>query len=191
MTITVDAAVRMAAQILGIEEGVNAAIDGESTEVGERDKNLLLTAFHTVENELALDYLPLLASITLTTETGEIPYSNLHAAAARILSVTSEDGEEVGFEIYPQYLKTKAGRVTVKYAYAPSEKSIDGISEYNTLVSKRLFAYGMAAEYSLAVGELTAASVWDKKYKESLLLLQEEKELSLSHGVKIPERRWV
>ncbi len=187
MTITVKEAVKMAAQILGIGEGVNAAIEGESTAVGERDRDLLLTAFYTVENELALDYFPLLATASVTTETGEIAYSTLRATAVRILSVTDESGKEAAFEIFPEYVKTKAGSVTVKYAYAPTEKGIDEESEYKTAVSKRLFAYGMAAEYSFAVGELTEASVWDKKYKDALQSLQSEE---IASGGRIPERRW-
>ena len=56
----------------------------------------------------------------------------------------------------------------VKYAYTPTEKTMDGECECAIGVSERLVAFGMASEYSAALGLYEEASVWDKKYKDGI-----------------------
>ena len=53
MKISVRSAVRAAAQMLGVADGVEAHLLGEETEAGKRDTELLLECFNRVENELA------------------------------------------------------------------------------------------------------------------------------------------
>ncbi len=168
MTITVKDAIKEAAQLLGISQEVERYLEGEASSEGEEGVKLLLRCFQRVENELALDYLPLLAEDEIVSSTGVVRYSDLHDEPARILCVENEWGDSIKYKLFPTYLKAAAGKIKVIYAYAPTEKEVEDDSEYTTLVSQRLLVYGMAAEYSLAVGELTAASVWDKKYKEGI-----------------------
>ena len=164
MKVPVKAAVRAAAQILGVSEGVEARFNGEETEEGQRDLTLLLECFHRVENELALDYFPLVAEEEKNTANGKVPYAELAFPAARILSVQDGDGNLLKYKLFPDYVQTNAGKVKVTYTYSPEEKGLDEESDYKTTVSERLFVYGMAAEYSLAQGDLEAARIWDKKY---------------------------
>ncbi len=185
MAITVKEAVLQTAQMLGISKGVNAYLDGEDDQKGEKDVGLLLAAFQKVENELALDYLPLMAEEELVTTTGCVSYDELNYPVARILCVEDEWGNSLKFQIFPSYMKTQTGKVKIIYAYAPEEKNIDGVSDYEIAVSLRLFTYGMATEYSLAMGELTAASVWDKKYKDAV-----QAAYRLRPCKKLRSRRW-
>ena len=74
----------------------------------------------------------------------------------------------------------------VTYAYSPAQKSLDEESDYQTGVSERLFAYGMAAEYSLAEGELEGARAWDKKYREGIAAAYR-----VQAGKQIRSRRWI
>ncbi len=186
MTITVKDAVLSAAQSLGIGEAVKVYLDGGSNAAGEQAAKRLLQCFEQVENELALDYLPLLAEDELVSSTGVVRYADLQKPAARILCVEDEFGNSLKFRLYPTYLKSSAGKLKIIYAYAPTKKTIEEASEYTTVVSKRLLVYGMAAEYSLAVGELTAASVWDKKYKEGVQAAYKARPCK-----RLRSRRWV
>ncbi len=186
MKITVKDAVLTAARLLGIDEGVERALDGEADEIGGKDLAILLNGFSSVENELALDYLPLLAEDEMVTATGRIAYAEFSRAVARILCVEDEEGQAVRYTLFPDYIQARAGKVKVTYAYAPQKKTIDGVSDYGAGVSLRLFAYGIAAEYSLAVGELTAASVWDLKYKDGIRAAER-----LRPGKRLRSRRWV
>ncbi len=168
MTVTVKNALLRAARNLGIHEGVESYLSGGANEVGERDTALLLACFQTVENELALDYLPLTAEEELVTATGVIPYTELEKPAVRILCVENEWGDSVKYKLFPEYLSTVAGKVKVLYAYSPTPKTIEGVSEYQTDASERLFGYGIAAEYALTMGDVESAGIWDKKYKEAV-----------------------
>ncbi len=186
MTIRIKDAVRETAQSLGLGEEVDAYLDGCETYVGENAVALLLRCFERVENELALDYLPLLAEDEVVSGTGVVDYASLQKSAARILCVENEWGESLKYKLFPTYLKTSAGKLKIVYAYAPATKTIEEESEYDTLVSKRLLVYGMAAEYSLAVGELAAAKIWDKKYKEGV-----QAAYKLGACKRLRSRRWV
>lgn len=158
----------MTAAELGLLESVQAHLDGGENSVGARAAELLLTCFNLVENELALDYLPLLAEDELTSATGAVEYSALEYPVVKVLSVENEWGDSVKFKLFPTYLKTQAGKVKITYTYTPKEKGMDEASDYMTQVSKRLFVYGMAAEYLLATGQFEEAAAWDRKYKEGI-----------------------
>ncbi len=185
MTITVRNTLLTAAKLLGVDEEVALYLSGEDTEAGEQATKLLLTAYRNVENELALDYLPLTAEDEVITATGVIEYERLAHSAVRVFSVEDEWGKPLKYELFPDRLQTAAGRVRVFYAYAPRAKELADDSEYQTAASERLLAYGVAAEYSLAMGELTAASAWDKKYKEGV-----QAAYRLHPCKKIRSRRW-
>lgn len=186
MDISVKETVRETAQVLGISEWVEGYLDGETTEMGEKDTELLVDCFNRVQNELALDYLPLMAEEELITATGVVSYTDLENSVTRIFSVENEYGESVKFKLFPDRLETQPGKVRVFYAYSPTEQGLDGLCEYKTAVSKRLFVYGMAAEYALIVGENEKASVWDKKYKEAI-----NAAYKLRPVKKLRSRRWV
>ncbi len=186
MTITVKDAVKETAQSVGLGEEVEVYLGGSATAVGENAVKLLLRCFERVENELALDYLPLLAEDEVVSGTGVVNYADLKKPAARILCVENEWGESLKYKLFPTYLKTTAGKLKIIYAYAPRVKTIEEASEYDTLVSKRLLVYGMAAEYLLAVGELNGARLWDKKYKEGV-----QAAYKLGACKRLRSRRWI
>ncbi len=185
MLITVRDAVLQAARFLGIEEGVFNYLDGDDSVVGERDTNLLLSCFQAVENELATRYYPLLCEEKVTTVTGKVDYDLLSRAPVKILAVRDEKGRKRKYRLFPDHLQTDAGSLTLVYAYQPEEKTMEGYSEYRVGASLQLFAYGMAAEYSLAIGERAEAESWERKYREAA----EELRSGVSRR-RMPTRRW-
>ncbi len=168
MTIYVKDAVLEAARTLGLVEDVENHLNGGTSAVGERDCNVLLAAFNRVERELATDYLPILAEETVVASNGEIPYEILDGKIVRVICVEDEWGNSLKYKLFPDRVTTKAGKVKLTYALLPTEKGIDDCSDYQLNATRSLFAYGMAAEYALAVGELERASVLDKKYKDAV-----------------------
>ena len=186
MKVSVKASVRAAAQMLGVADGVEGYLEGEQTEEGKKDAELLLDCFNRVENELALDYLPLVAEDELISSTGVVAYAELAYPVARILRVEDGDGNSLRYKLFPDRLEMQSGALKIVYAYSPNRKEMDGESDYQTGVSERLFVYGMAAEYSLAVGEFEAASVWDRKYKETIAAAYKARPVK-----RIRSRRWL
>ena len=173
-----------AANQLGIGDEIEEYLDGTST-LGEADAACLLRCFNLVENELALDYLPLFCEDTLESGTGAVFFSELSQAAVRIVKVTDEWGNELPFTLFPEYIKTQAGKIVVRYTYTPKEKQFEEDSSFALYASVRLFAYGIAAEYATANGSFEEAAVWDKKYKDAIAAAYRSRKAK-----KIKSRRW-
>ena len=176
----------LAAIRLGVEDSLQAYYDNCNTLEDAKKVELLLTCFNIVENELALDYFPLLAEDTLTSEGGVIEFSALQKAAIRITKVMDEWGNSVPYQLFPAYLKTQPGKVRVTYTYTPEKKELSGTSDFSSAVSTRLIADGMAAEYAIATGLFEDAAVWDKKYKDGIRAAYR-----LQKCKRIASRRWV
>lgn len=164
---TVKECVKLAAGELGIGDSVNAYVDGTSDE-GKQETETLLRCFNIVENEVALDYLPLYCEEEIAAETGVVRYAALSRSVVRVLRVTDEWGNKAPFRLFPEYLKTLPGKVRVLYTYTPKEKTLSDDSDFILQVSPRLLGYGMASEYCLAAGLFEEAAVWEKKYKDAL-----------------------
>lgn len=167
------------------ENTENAETDVEEKEL-VKEADILLRCYNIVENEVALDYLPLTAEETVTCDTGALPYTAFLRTPVTILSVTDEYGNKLPYTIFPEYLRTRAGTSVVTYAYSPESKRLCDESEYAARVPERLLAYGVACEYCLISGLYDEAVVWDKKYKDALLCAH-----TASRPRVIRSRRWV
>lgn len=164
---TVKETVILAAEELGLGARVRGFLENNASG-GKEETETLVRCFNVVENEVALDYLPLRCEDEAESETGVIRYEELTMPCVRILRVTDEGGNAAPFKLFPSYLKTQPGRVRIEYTYTPEKKTVEDKSDYEILASPRLFAYGIAAEYCLACGLFEEAAVWDKKYKDAL-----------------------
>ena len=185
--LTVENVVRLAAQMLGLEEKADEYFGGNSSEETTRIIQGLVNCFNLVENELAVDYLPLVCEETLSTdEQGNIEYARLAKKVAYIISVRDEFGAIVKAKRMPTQLALGVGEYVVRYAALPVEKTAKDRCEYETGVSARLLAYGVAAEYCLHKGLYAEHAAWNKKYKEALLIACK------CRGVgRLKERAWI
>ena len=181
---TVKDAVLSAATELGIINEVENYILGTSEE-GKTKVELLLKCFQIVENELALDYIPLKAEDEIYSATGNIKFNTLSRSAVRIIGITDSSGNDAGFKLYADHLVTQPGRVKIKYTYTPEEKTLNDNSDFKLYVSPRLIGYGIAVEYALACGMFEEATVWDRKYKEAI-----EAVYRSQPAKRIRSRRW-
>ncbi len=186
MTIKVKEVIKGAARCLGIEKGVEAYLAGGENEQGGEDTQRLLFCFHRVEEELALDYLPLLVEEEIVTANGVVSYDALSRSVTRILCVEDEWGNPIKHRIYPTYCKAAAGRLKITYAYLPVKKEIEEESDYGGEVGERLLSYGVAAEFALSIGDPSTAEVWDKKYREAVRVAYKATPCK-----RIRARRWV
>ena len=174
-----------AATELGIADEVNEYLSG-GAENAKADTENLLRCFQLVENELALEYLPLHAEEEVVSTTGAIGFEVFSRPLVRVLKVTDTQGRAVDFKLFPNYLKTQSGTVRVTYTYTPNEKSYTDESDFKALVSIRLFAYGIAQEFCLSSGRFEEAKIWGDKYKQAILAVYRA-----NPAKKIRSRRWV
>ena len=173
-----------AAVLLGNSDAVQAYLAGTATG-GRAQAELLLSCFNLVENELALDYIPLVKEESFTAADGRIAYSSFSSSVVRVLEVRNENGASIPFRLFASYLEVDEENAIVRYAYTPTEKTAEEESEFLSGVSERVMAFGMAAEYCTALGLYEDARVWDKKYKEGI-----EAARGLGKKKRMPSRRW-
>ncbi len=177
--------IRSAAWYAGVLELVDMYLD-ENEMDGYQATQDFLRAFNNVENQLALEYLPLVQKEAFETETGEVYFGEFSYKLVRIVKVYNEKGEELAFEIMPMYLQTQPGNIIVEYTYTPYEKDVYDTTEHCIYVAQPLYVYGMLAEYYTARGEFQEAAVWDKKYKDAI-----SASYRMQKGKRVAGRRWL
>ena len=179
---TVREVVMLAAEELRIATETTEYFNGSSTK-GQAKAEMLMTCYNLVENELALDYFTLTQEESVTS-TGKVLFSALKCSPVRILEVTDAQGNRLEYALYPSYITVRKGAVHIRYVYTPNKKTIDDECDFIGKVSARLMAFGIAAEYCMAMGAFEEASLWDKKYKDAIEEIREPK------GGRIALRRW-
>ena len=140
------------------------------------DKNIVnfIHCYNLVENELALDYLPLRAVEKVLIKENKIQYTDLKNKAVRILdiqSVLDRQNEEIKYKLFPEYIelaKNYNGHCFfVRYNYAPKEKAIDDNCDYS-LMYEDILKYGVCSEYCLMQGDFEQSAIWSNKYKKAI-----------------------
>lgn len=170
-------------------EDVAATLAAGGTPSGESAETVetLIYCFNAVEDELARFYFPLKTEQTLYSPTTEYKFTSFKYRPVRLLSVQS-GGKDVGYELFPEYLKTSATQITVKYEYSPRSKTLGDESAFDGFeVGERLVALGAASEYCLINGEVQSANLFEEKYRDEI---DRARQRSAS-GKLIPPRRWV
>ena len=175
--------VKRAARNLGREDLVSALDKDEL----EGEARTLVDCYNFVENEIALDYLPLKAEEEFTPEENGIAYSRFSHAPVNVMRVRTPAGGRVDFELFPALLRLPdgTGAVRVVYAYAPAKKGISDESEFTGKISERLLSYGVSSEFCLVRGQYSEAAVWERKYREALRAA-----CSSAGTLRIRARRW-
>jgi hypothetical protein len=176
-----------AAGLLGMKKEMEEYLSSTASSA-KKKVDEFVDCFNLVENELALDYVPLRTKETFLAQDGVVEFRYFTREPARVLSVTDEMDRRVEYALFPTDIRLPAGVKTAKVAYAflPKKKTIDGESDYQSRVSVGLMAYGVAAEYCAAQGLYAEAAFWNKKYKECIPRVHEAQ-----RGGKIPSRKWV
>ena len=182
---TVKEIVLLAAQILGIEEGVNAYFDNESNEM-KRQAERLVAAYHLAECSLALDYVPLHAEDEVYAMSGRVEFSALENSPVRILGVTDIYGVPIAYTLYSRYIKTTPGVVKVQYTYTPRVKELDDECDFDLLCSDSILVYGLLSEYCLGEGLAAEAAEWDRKWKDLIATIYHTEKCK-----RLSSRRWI
>ncbi len=159
----------LASRMLNLPEEVQFCLAGVGeNSFAQKEADALLHSFNVVENELAMDYLPLYAEDEIVTASGSVFYTVLTRKPVRILGVKDGNGNSLFYQVFPEYVKAQVGKVRIRYTYMPNEKTLYDQSDYHLQASERLLALGVAVEYCLSRGMFEDANVWDKKYKQAL-----------------------
>ena len=74
------------------------------------------------------------------------------------------------------------------YRYQPDEISSleDELENFSNKVTEKIFAFGVAMEYCFIQGLYDDAQIWEKRFKDALLIRASKKS-----NMKLPARRWI
>lgn len=158
----------LAAANLGREDLASAVSAADAKAEGEL--KTLLGCYNTVENEVALDYYPLIRSEQMQIADGKIYYTMFSRTPVCIYGVRTSAGRALPYEKFSDRLETekRRGPYTVVYSYAPSAKALGAEAEADARVSPRLLALGVACEFCLVTGRPGEAKLWESRYRDAL-----------------------
>jgi hypothetical protein len=181
--------VSAAATLLGREDICSYLSNGftEDITTTKKDTDILLRCFNLVENEIALEYKPLIYCENISNDDGLIYFQNLEKQIIEIIKVEDESGNKLKYKLFNTYLKTKPENIIVYYSYIPEKKDIEGESDYSeSIMPLRIMAQGIACEFTLISAMYDEAVLWDKRYKDSL-----ERICIKTTKKTMPARRWI
>lgn len=164
-------------------------LDGEdiSTEAQQKEINLLFRCLNLVYNAIATDYIPLITTENIIPVNGEILFTSLSKNFLDVKRMEDKYGMRVNYKLYPDKILTINGEVKITYSYEPEElEDLTSVMEsFSEKVTERVMAYGVAMEYSFISGLHDDASIWEKRFKDSLQIASRKKA-----EMRLPNRRW-
>ncbi len=149
---------------------------GDDIGAGGAEKTLsqLIRCAFLAAGQIAAEYYPLIAVETVTTDNGAIKPESLKNRLIEVRRIT-QNKQPVKFKEYPSAIRTVGGKVEIEYSYLPGEMTLNGETGFGDKIGARIIAYGTAAEYCLVTGLFEEASIWEKRFKDSLQSVQRKK----------------
>ena len=148
------------------------------------DAELLLRCYNLTENEIALDYLPLLRTQTMHSD-GTIAYGSFEQPPVEIIGVRNGRGFKEKFSLEESGIVLPVGEFSITYSYRPAVKKMNDAPQLNRKGDARLLALGTASEFSLMNGSFDTASLLDKRYRDALACACRER------GGRLKMRCWI
>lgn len=167
-----------------VEDGGTPA--GEGAEVVQT----MLYCINATEDELARYYFPLKCTETLNSQNNTFYFSNFSHMPVRILYVQS-GGRDIEYQLLTNCITASEAEIEITYMYAPSKKTLDGISEFGDMGDGNITSLGAAAEYCLICGEASLAEVWETRYREAIDRARNASQREELKRAYIPPRRWI
>lgn len=193
--------IKLVANILGLTDIITAIDSGYTTGMNIEDANqniasadvvseinMLVTSFNLVNNIIATNYLEILDSVKVESN-GKIMYKDMCEGKVflAVKNVTDENYNKVPFTFEHDGIVVSPGRYIVTIAKFPEDKILeDAVTDYPMVISDKIFAYGVIAEYLLIKGDMDTASVYDLRFKQNLL-----DAIRPRHNIKLKERKFI
>ncbi len=164
-------------------------LDGaqQANENQTKELNHLVRCLNLVYKQIASEYIPLINEEKIYSDNGVIMLNSLTKKALDILRVENNVGIRLNYKLFPNRIETLGGNLTIKYSYQPEDiqNLTNEIETFSQKITERVVAYGVAMEYSFICGLHDDASIWEKRFKDSLLIACRKKS-----EIRLPRRRW-
>ena len=188
---TIKNILKIACLFLGKENIVNVlnledyetASDSEKSEV-----QFLISCLNLVYEEVATDYIPLYVRENVSLDDNKILIKSLSKKLLEVISIKDRNGYKVKYKNFPNHLEVDGVASEILYRYQPDEisKIDDEIECFSNKITEKVFAFGVAMEYCFIQGLYDDAQIWEKRFKDALLVRASKKS-----NMKLPVRRWI
>lgn len=180
----------LTATFLGKEELLSCPyFTGEEQEISADDKKeleLLNRCLNLIVGEIATEYIPIYKTKIVCFKNNELPLNEVDDNIYQIAKIEDEYGQSVKFKIFDDKIRANAENVTITYTAFAEKCDLDGkVETFNGRMPDRVLAYGTAMEYSFISSLYDDATIWESRYKNSLLVISQKK-----HNIVMPKRRW-
>ena len=146
-----------AAGLLGMKKEMEEYLSSTASSA-KKKVDEFVDCFNLVENELALDYVPLRTKETFLAQDGVVEFRYFTREPARVLSVTDEMDRRVEYALFPTDIRLPAGVKTAKVAYAflPKKRSSTHLSVTDASSTAQLNIPSFSAVLRSARAQLSA-----------------------------------
>ena len=154
----------------------------ELTQEEQELTNQLITMTNLIQDEICTEFIPIIFEEDIQSAYGEMDISSLSKTLAYVLSLKDEFGQNVRYKIKGSKIVFD-GKARIEYCYIPNIVDID--DDFEFVLPARVFAYGILREYFLSNDMTSEASVYEEKFKNSLIIFARK------HSEMImPKRSW-
>lgn len=164
--------------------------DGEVDPTNDQTKEIehLVRCLNLVLSEISSDYIPLLKTEEIVSTDGRVLFSQFPKNVLDIYKIVNKFNLTQQFKTFSTYLETAPGELKITYSFEPEKLSQldDSIEDFSQKVGERIIAYGVAMEYCFICGLHDDASIWEKRFKDGLLIAARKKST-----IRLPKRRWI
>lgn len=162
-------------------ESENAPTDEEQKEI-----EMLTRCLNLVVGEICCDYIPLVENEKIAVDEGKFEFCNLKKIAMEILAIKNEAGDKIRCKLNPSYVTLPNGKYEIEYSFVPAALSLDDdMPAFYLRVPDRVFAYGVAMEYSLLSSLYDEMEIWQTRFRDGLEIATQK------HSEKrLPRRGW-
>ncbi len=159
-------------------------IDSTLTANQETEKNELLKYLNWVHEEVSTEYFPLLKKESINSESF-LPFSDLENEVAFVKSV-SFDMAKKDFDCFPDGIRFDGFIDEIVYAYIP--QNLELLDNFQSFVTERVYAYGIAREFFLQRGISDKAVMFNSRFFDSVKNFVRTNQ---SANKTIPARKWL
>lgn len=163
---------------LYLQEGYNNSLTALESEL-VMEQNILANCMFEAYSEIATDYHPLYNTEVIIVSNGKFDLTDLQKTFKSVKHIKDNTDNEVkDYSIEYDYLYIKDGTYTLKYRYIPNynEVALDKMQNFDGKISESVLSFGVCAYYCLKNNLSDSYSLWETKFKQSLLISMQKTE---------------
>ncbi|MEG1751454.1 MAG: hypothetical protein RR140_03640 [Clostridia bacterium] len=184
--------IELSAEFLGLDEllATNVFVTTGTAPTSEQLKevNTLIRCLNLVLDEIATEFFPITKNKNIQFVNGEKLINEIDVNMLEIISLQNNDGTKIRFRADADKIYANTETANVNYRSRPISilELTNNCDQFGLKLTKRIFAYGVAMEFSFINSLTDDATIWENRFKNSLLT-----QVRKNSEKQLPQRRWL